>query len=478
GKIVIAAGFQGIDDDFNITTLGRGGSDTTAASLAAALNADRCDIYTDVDGVYTTDPRIVPEARCVDRICYDEMLELASMGAGVMHSRSIEFAKKFGVQIQVRSSFSDNPGTIIGPEPESFDAPVCGVALARDEARFTIIGVPDVPGVAMKLFASIAEAKIPTDMIVQNVSSAGRTDISFTVPGDDFLTAQELVQAVVREIGAEGVECDQNVSKVSVVGVGMQHQSGVARRMFHALSEMGINIHMITTSEIKISALVSRENGVAALRAVHKSFQLDKLPEERVFPYITSHAPVSTDVPEAAKIDEFGHHLTPSELISHLTGMEDVLIEKVSLNQAQARLTLVDLPDCPGLATAIFDRLAQSKTIVDLIVQSVGRDKLASISFTVDRKDFEEVYAIMKEINEVYNCKTLTNSRVDKLSVYGTGLRSNTGLAYRMFKTVADNGINVSIISTSERSVSIIIDDTAGTKGYDALTGEFAKEMI
>ncbi len=278
GKIVIVAGFQGIDENYNITTLGRGGSDTTAVALAAVLGADACEIYTDVDGVYTTDPRVVPEARKVDRISYDEMLELASLGAGVMHSRSIEFAKKYGVPIHVRSSFTDTDGTWIVAEGDArrLGVTVTGAALAKDEARVTILGVPDVPGVVHRIFRQIAEQNVVVDMIVQNVSTDGRTEVSFTVASDDLAESLSASEKAARSIGAKGVTHDAEVAKVSVVGLGMRTHTGVATTMFDALASAGINIEMITTSEIKISVLVSRAHGKAALAAVHQAFALDQ----------------------------------------------------------------------------------------------------------------------------------------------------------------------------------------------------------
>ena len=256
GNIVIAAGFQGIDEDFDITTLGRGGSDTTAVALAAVLGAKSCEIYTNVNGVYTTDPRIVPEARKVNRISYDEMLELATAGAGVMHNRSIEFAKKFRVPVHVRSSFSDTPGTMIAAEPELTGQAVCGAAMIKNEARVTVRGVPDRPGAAMAIFAKITAKNIGMDMIVQNVADDGHADISFTVVRDDLPATLKAVEDAVRELGARECNCDDEVSKISIVGLGMATQPGVAERMFRALAERGVNIIMITTSEIKISALV------------------------------------------------------------------------------------------------------------------------------------------------------------------------------------------------------------------------------
>ncbi len=276
GNIVIAAGFQGIDEDFNITTLGRGGSDTTAVALAAVLHADACEIHTDVDGVYTTDPRQVPEARCHATVTYDEMLELASLGAGVMHSRSIEFAKKYDVPIHVRNSFSDVPGTMISSQPSSEHLAVCGAALTLDEARITVTDVPDVPGTSFELFSKVAEKNVTVDMIVQNVGHDGKATISFTVPKDELGVTLTALDEAKDRIGEFNVSSDEHVSKVSAVGRGMAEQSGVANQMFRALAEEDINLQMITTSEIKISALVSRDRAHDALRTVHRAFRLQE----------------------------------------------------------------------------------------------------------------------------------------------------------------------------------------------------------
>jgi len=254
GNIVIAAGFQGVDEEMNITTLGRGGSDTTAVALAAVLGAEACEIYTDVDGVYTTDPRVLPEARRVDVISYDEMLELASLGASVMHNRSIEFAKKFGVPIHVRSSFSDAEGTMIVAESESSVAPVCGAALTRDEARITVLGVPDVPGTSLEVFSAISDRKIAIDMIVQNVAHEGQADISFTVQRSDLEGTLEAVYEAAAKLGAVGITHDDQVSKVSVVGGGMAHQAGVGHTMSATPSAAVVNIQTLSRSESKISA--------------------------------------------------------------------------------------------------------------------------------------------------------------------------------------------------------------------------------
>ncbi|MFP4057379.1 MAG: aspartate kinase [Candidatus Brocadiia bacterium] len=282
GRVVIVAGFQGVDEHDNITTLGRGGSDTTAVAVAVAVEADLCEIYTDVDGVYTADPRVVTEARKLARISHDEMLELASMGAGVLQSRSVEFAKKFAMPLCVRSSFNHQPGTIVCEESEMEDmegVTIRGAALNRTEAKLTIVGVPDRPGVAAKLFGRLAHSHINVDMIVQNVSHEGRTDMSFTVAHGDLEAAREVCQALLDELGAARVEGDHNIAKVSVVGVGMRSHFGIASTMFQALAEAGVNIQMISTSEIKISAVVAAEDGEKALRAVHDAFRLGDQPD-------------------------------------------------------------------------------------------------------------------------------------------------------------------------------------------------------
>lgn len=280
GHIVIVAGFQGASLEGQITTLGRGGSDTTAVALAAALQADRCDIYTDVDGVYTTDPRVVPNARKLNHISYDEMLELASLGAKVLHSRSVELAKHFSVPLQVLSSFTGNPGTMIVKEyPSMEDIVVSGVAFNRNESKISLIGVPDQPGMASRLFQALGEADIPVDIIVQNVGSQGRNDITFTTGRGDFKRAREVAEAFAREHSCERVEFEENVGKISVVGIGMKSHSGVAATMFGALAKAGINIEMISTSEIKISVIIDIDHIDQAVQAIHQEFALENEPE-------------------------------------------------------------------------------------------------------------------------------------------------------------------------------------------------------
>jgi aspartate kinase len=275
GTIIIVAGFQGIDKDGNVTTLGRGGSDTSAVAMAAAMKADVCEIYTDVDGVYTTDPNICEDARKIDKVSYDEMLELASLGAKVLQIRSVEFAKKYNVDIHVRSSFNDNQGTMVTKEDKDMEAVlVSGIAYDKNEAKIAVMGVPDKPGIAAKILSSLSDANISVDMIVQNVSGGDLTDFTFTVTKADFKKALAITKEVATEIKATGVAADENISKVSIVGVGMRSHAGVATKMFQTLAKEGINIQMISTSEIKVSVVIDAKYTELAVRVLHDAFGL------------------------------------------------------------------------------------------------------------------------------------------------------------------------------------------------------------
>src|SRR5213596_975223 len=277
GEIAVVAGFQGLSDDDEITTLGRGGSDLTAVALAAALKADVCEIFTDVDGVYTADPNIVPDARKLTRVAYDEMLELASLGAKVLQSRSVEFAKKYGVTVHVRSTFKPDPGTLVTKEEQGMEeAVVTGVTHDRTQAKISILRVPDRPGIAAQAFGAIAAKNIVVDMIVQNISRDGYTDMSFTLPRGDHARAVVALEEVARSIGALGVVHDERVAKVSIVGVGMRSHGGVAAKMFATLSKEGINIQMISTSEIAVSCVIEDKYAELAVRALHDAFEVGK----------------------------------------------------------------------------------------------------------------------------------------------------------------------------------------------------------
>ncbi|WP_417223703.1 aspartate kinase [Amphritea sp.] len=277
GRVVVVAGFQGVDPDGNITTLGRGGSDTTGVALAAALKADECQIYTDVDGVYTTDPRVVEGARRMDKITFEEMLEMASLGSKVLQIRSVEFAGKYNVPLRVLHSIEDGPGTLITTEEDNtVEKPVIsGIAFNRDEAKLTVLGVPDIPGVASRILGPISRANIEVDMILQNVAADNTTDFTFTVHRNDFAAAQEILQKVQEELGAREVSGNNKIAKVSIVGVGMRSHSGVASKMFDTLAGDNINIQMISTSEIKVSVVIAEKYLELAVRGLHSAFDLD-----------------------------------------------------------------------------------------------------------------------------------------------------------------------------------------------------------
>ncbi len=461
GKIVIAAGFQGIDEDYNITTLGRGGSDTTAVALAAVLGADACEIYTDVDGVFTTDPRLVAEARKMSRVSHDEILELASLGAGVMHSRSIEFGKKFNVPIHVcnSASFSDEPGTVIGSQSESADRAVTGAALTKNEAQVTVANVPDHPGTMYTMFSQLAGVNVAVDMIVQNPGAEGTADISFTVLEDDLPRALAAAKQAADELGAEEVLHDASVSKVSIVGLGMATQTGVADRMFRALADADINIEAITTSEIKVSVLVKREQALAALRAVHDEFELGKPPRDRV--------KFGESTPVAKQADAV-------DIVARLQRMEDLTIESISLDESQAQMTLFDVPDQPGVSARIFEAIASENVLVDMIVQSIGRDGHADISFTVPRNSLEEARRVLKSLSTELGGEAREEPTVAILTVKGIGIRSHTGVGLRMFKALHETGINVEMVSTSEVRVNVVVDADKGAAGLAALRAAFA----
>ena len=447
GNIVIAAGFQGVDDDLNITTLGRGGSDTTAVSLAAVLRADACEIYTDVDGVYTTDPRLLPEARQMGQISYDE------------------FAKKFDVPIRVRSSFSDAPGSMIVTAPESGSVPVCGAALTRDEARVTILGVPDKPGTSFEIFKRLADRKVTVDMIVQNIGQGDLADISFTVPNSELKDALKAVNEAAKVVGATSVTHDDAVAKVSVVGLGMAAQTGVAQKMFESLADAGINIQMITTSEIKISVLVQRSEATSALRAVHQAFDLHLKPAD-------------------ANLWQIGQKntsdLSVNEIIERLrnSNMEQLTLLDISMVGDQARVTLSGVPDTPGLAQKVFKRVAEAGVFVDMIVQSCdGYQGETSISFTVPEEQMGHCIKVLETMDYKFR-KISGSTEIAKLSVSGIGLRSHTSVAIAMFKSLAESGINVLMINTSELRVNVVIDGKQGQKGLECLQKTFEASLL
>lgn len=466
GKIVIAAGFQGIDDDFNITTLGRGGSDTTATALAAVLQADVCEIYTDVEGIFTTDPRIVKSARKINRISYDEMLELTSLGGGKMHSRSIEFAKKYRVPLLVRPAHSDGQGTLIAHHQHDEGPVVTGVALVKSEAIVTLRQLPDRPGVLSEVFVEMARRKIPIDMVIQDIAAQGVAEVSFTVPQDDLAEALTAAQTAVDRLGAGVVRHGTNVAKVSVVGGGMRTHTGVAAQMFKSLADAGVNIAMITTSEIKISVLVNRDESLAALNAVHQGFGLDQ--ETGVPPSIGYR---QNDEGSRSTVNRVE---LERDVVSKLAGMEDIVVSEIDLDTHQSRVTVRGISDQPGVAAEVFGAVAEGGVMVDMIVQNLSHDRIADLSFTVPRNDLERCLLLMRELLERWPQAELSFDKdIALLSVMGIGLRSHTGVGEKMFRALADAGVNVQMVNTSETRIGVVVAPENAKKAHEALLREF-----
>jgi aspartate kinase len=466
GKIVIAAGFQGVDRDLNITTLGRGGSDTTATALAAVLEADVCEIYTDVEGIFTTDPRAVKSARKLPRISYDEMLELTSLGGGKMHSRSIEFAKKYRVVLQVRPSFNDGEGTLIAPQQDGELAAVSGVALVKNEAIVSLRDLPDRPGVLSAIFARMADRKIPIDMVIQDIGTRGVADVSFTVPQDDLAETLTAAEEAVQALGAGTVQHGTNVSKVSVVGAGMRTHTGIAAQMFRALADAKVNIVMITTSEIKISVLVNRDQSVAALNAVHAGFAL----EQEVAP-----KPQIGCRPDESITPRLPREQLERDVVSRLASMEDIVVSEVLLDQRQSRVTVRHVADQPGVAAEVFAAVAEGGVMVDMIVQDSSRAQQADLSFTVPRQDLERCLLLLRELIADWPGAELSYDKdIALLTVLGIGLRSHTGVGDKMFRALSAAGVNVQMVNTSEIRIGVVVSPQDGEKAHATLLETFA----
>jgi aspartate kinase len=425
-----------------------------------------------VDGVYTTDPRLVPEARKMDAISYDEMLEMASMGAGVMHSRSIEFAKKYDVPLMVRSSFADAEGTWIVPEAEWMARfPVAGAALAKDEVRVFLENVPDRPGVSHQIFAAIAGKNVAVDMVGQSVGHNGRASIGFTVLRNDLNATIATLQPLVAGLGGS-IGPVEDVCKVSVVGAGMRTHTGVAEKMFAALCAEGVNMKMITTGDIKISALVDRADGARALKAVHAAFALEKARP--------GAGEATGDGSEAG-----GFRSKPSfrgdakadlaSAIARLSGMEDIVISGVKLHTGYGRITVFDLPDRAGNCSAVFQAVAAGHISVDMIVQNLTAPGRAELSFTVPKADLtralKRTQDAVRQIDA--QARVAGESDVAVLFVHGVGMRTHTGVARTMFGALAGRGINIAMINTSEVCVSVVVEAARGEEALECLKAAF-----
>jgi len=454
GKVVVVAGFQGISSTrtLEITTLGRGGSDTTAVALAAALGADLCEIYTDVPGILTTDPRIVPEAQVLPQVTCEEMLELASLGAKVLHPRAVEIARNFGVPVVVRSSWSDAPGTrlltpqrrVIPQRDLEVSRLVDGVELDDHQAKVALCNVPDRPGMAAQLFGALAQADINVDLIIQSIQEGETNDIAFTVCRRELAKTEQVVRALMPGWG-EGVTCAVSaaVAKVSIVGAGMVGRPGVAAAMFSALGEAGINIDLISTSEIKVSCLVDLAQATHAVQVLSSGFKVPVLPP-----------------PEA-----------PGGVMP---------VQGAALDDQQARVAIRRVPDRPGSAASLFLALAQARVSVDMIIQServtwVQGQPMRDIAFTIHEDDVERARAALETVLAKLACDGLTVDRqIAKVSVVGSGMVRQPGVAARMFASLGQAGINIQMIATSEIKISCLVDRSEGKRALQVIHQGFA----
>ncbi len=462
GRVVVVAGFQGVAShaDLEITTLGRGGSDTSAVALAAALKAYACEIYTDVPGILTTDPRLVPDAQLMAEITSDEMLELASLGAKVLHPRAVEIARNYGVMLVVRSSWSDDPGTkVVSPVPQprplqglEIAQPVDAIEFDTDQAKVAMLRVPDRPGIAARLFGEIARQSLDVDLIIQSIHEGNTNDIAFTVRKNSLNRAEAVAAAIAPALrnadpatGEAEVMVERHIAKVSIAGAGMIGRPGVAAQMFSTLAAAGINIQMISTSEVKISCAVAAEDCDRAIAALCDVFQV-------------SSSPASGHHPEAA-------------LVSPVRG--------AALDLKQAQLAIRHVPDRPGMAAQIFTLLANCNISVDMIIQSqrcrlVDGVATRDIAFTVAQQDAEEAKALLQKAADEWGHGEVTvDPAIAKVSIVGMGMVGRPGIAARMFEAIAQQQINIQMIATSEIKISCVVPEADGVRALQVIHAAF-----
>jgi aspartate kinase len=472
GKVVVVAGFQGISstDELEITTLGRGGSDTSAVALAAALQAERCEIYTDVPGILTADPRIVPDAQLMDEITSDEMLELASLGAKVLHPRAVEIARNYGVTLVVLSSWTDDPGTRVispTPQPRSLEGleiarPVDAVQFDTDQAKVALLRVPDRPGVAARLFGEIAVQDLDVDLIIQSIHENNTNDIAFTVSKGIIKRAEAVAEAIAPALRTHQtaqpqeaeVMVERGIAKVSIAGAGMIGRPGIAAQMFSALATADVNIQMISTSEVKVSCVINAEDCDKAIASLCHTFQINCSP--------FSVATVS----QAFDTDSSFH--TPQSPV-----------RGVALDLNQARLAIRHVPDRPGMAAQVFGLLAQENISVDMIIQSqrcrvINGVPTRDLACTVAQADAEAARMALQQAAPVLGCgEILVDPDIAKVSIVGAGMLGQPGTAARMFEALAQHQINIQMITTSEIKVSCVVDQEQGVTALQAIHKAF-----
>jgi aspartate kinase len=475
GEVVVVAGFQGISstDDLEITTLGRGGSDTSAVALAAALKADFCEIYTDVPGILTTDPRLVPDAQLMTEITSDEMLELASLGAKVLHPRAVEIARNFGVPLVVRSSWSDEPGTWVissTPQPRSLEGleltrAVDGVEFDTDQAKVSLLRVPDRPGVAARLFGEIASQDLDVDLIIQSIHEGNSNDIAFTVTKNSLNRAEAVASAIIpalcggMPISPDGAEVmvEQQIAKVAIAGAGMIGRPGVAAQMFATLAEAGINIQMISTSEVKVSCVIAQNDCDRAIAALCQVFDVEQSALHRPSPELTG-SPAS----------ELPHIPTPPPPV-----------RGVALDLKQARLAIRHIPDRPGMAAKVFQLLASHNISVDMIIQSqrcrvMNGVTTRDIAFTVAQMDAEAARSALEAVaNDLGFSEIVVDPAIAKVSIVGSGMVNQPGVAARMFEALAKQQINIQMIATSEIKISCLVAEEDGVRALQTIHTAF-----
>lgn len=469
GKVVVVAGFQGISsiNELEITTLGRGGSDTSAVALAAALRADRCEIYTDVPGILTSDPRLVPDAQLMDEITSDEMLELASLGAKVLHPRAVEIARNYGMPLVVLSSWTDDPGTRVispAPQPRSLEGleisrPVDAVEFDTDQAKVALLRVPDRPGVAARLFGEIARQDLDVDLIIQSIHEANTNDIAFTVVKGILNRAEAVAEAIAPTLRSQNttnpeeaeVMVERGIAKVSIAGAGMIGRPGIAAQMFATLANAGVNIQMISTSEVKVSCVIDAQHCDNAIAALCQTFDITCSPIHRA------------STPETRNLSK---ESCPER--SQLIPSNSPPVRGVALDLNQARLAIRYVPDRPGLAAQLFGRLAEENISVDMIIQSqrcriIDGIPTRDLAFTVAQPDADSARTALQQVANNLGCgEILLDPNIAKVSIVGAGMVGQPGVAARMFNALAQQGINIQMITTSEIKISCVVAQEQG----------------